>query len=62
MLHPWIHHILGNKIARSLSHIFNNSIKTGIIPECWKSAYATEIHNNGEVMNQDNPDEIGLTE
>ena len=33
MLHPWILHALEDKLARPLTHIFNNSVETGIIPK-----------------------------
>ena len=33
MLHPRILHALEDKLARPLTHIFNNSVETGIIPE-----------------------------
>ena len=38
MLHPRILRALEDKLARPLTHIFNNSVETGIIPEEWKSA------------------------
>ena len=44
MLHPRILRALEDKIARPLTHIFNNSVETGIIPEDWKSANVTAIH------------------
>ena len=44
MLHQRILHALEDKLARPLTHIFNNSVETGIIPEDWKLAYVTAIH------------------
>ena len=44
MIHPRILHALEDKLARPLTHIFNNSVETGIIPEDWKSANVTVIH------------------
>ena len=44
MLHPRILRVLEDKLARSLAHIFNNSVETEIIPEDWKSANVTAIH------------------
>ena len=44
MLHPLIIHVLEDKLGRPLTHIFNNSVETGIIPEDWKSANVTAIH------------------
>ena len=44
MLHPRILRALENKLARPLTHRFNNSVETGIIPEDWKSAKVTAIH------------------
>ena len=47
MLHLRIPHALGDKLDRPLTHIFNNLVETGIIPEDWKSANVTAIHNKG---------------
>ena len=44
MLHPRMLLALEDKLARPLTHIFNNSAATGIIPEGWKSANVTAIH------------------
>ena len=44
MLHPRILRALEDKHARPLTHIFNNSVETGIIPEDRKSANVTAIH------------------
>ena len=44
MLHPRILRSLEDKLAKPLTHIFNNSVETGIIPEDWKSANVTAIH------------------
>ena len=44
MLHPRILRALEDKLARPLTHIFNNSVEAGIIPEDWKSANVTAIH------------------
>ena len=44
MLHPRILRALEDKLARPLTHIFNNSVETEIIPEDWKSANVTAIH------------------
>ena len=38
---------LEDKLARPLTHIFNNSVETGIIPEDWKSKNVTAIHKKG---------------
>ena len=46
-LHPRILRALEDKLARPLTHIFNNSVETGIIPEDWKSANVTAIHKKG---------------
>ena len=43
MLHPRILRALEDKLARPLTHIFNNSVETGIIPEDWKTANVTAI-------------------
>ena len=42
--YPRIIHALEDKLARPHTHIFNNSVETGIIPEDWKSANVTAIH------------------
>ena len=47
MLHPRILCALEDKLARSPTHIFNNSVETGIIPEDWKSAKVTAIQERG---------------
>ena len=47
MLHPRILFELEDKLARSLTHLFNDSVATGIIPEDWKSANVTSIHKKG---------------
>ena len=44
MLHPRILCALEDKLARPLTHIFNNLVETGIIPEDRKSANMTAIH------------------
>ena len=44
MLHPRILRALEDKLVRPLTHIFKNSVETGIIPEDWKSANVTAIH------------------
>ena len=44
MLHPRILHALEDKLARPLTHIFINSVETGIIPEDRESANVTAIH------------------
>ena len=44
ILHPRILHALDDKLVRTLTHIFNNSVETGIIPEDWKSANVTASH------------------
>ena len=44
MLHARMLSALEDKLARLLTHIFNNSVETGIIPEDWISANATAIH------------------
>ena len=47
MLHPRILRALEDNLARPLTHIFSNSVETGIIPEDWKSANVTAIHKKG---------------
>ena len=44
MLHPLILRALEDKLARPLTHIFNNPVEIGIIPEDWRSANVTAIH------------------
>ena len=44
MLHPRILCALEGRLARSLTHIFNNEVETGIISEDRKSANVTVIH------------------
>ena len=61
MLHPLILRALEDKLARPLTHIFNNSVETGIIPEDWKSAYMTAIHKKGSRQEPGNYRPISLT-
>ena len=61
MLHPQILRALEDKLARPLTHIFNNSVETGIIPENWKSANVTAIHKNGSRQELGNYLPISLT-
>ena len=44
MLNSRIFRALEDKLAKPLTHIFNNSVETEIIPEDWKSANVTAIH------------------
>ena len=44
MLHPRILRALEDKLATPLTHMFTNSVETGIIPEDLKSANVTAIH------------------
>ena len=61
MLHPRILSALENKLARPLTHIFNNSVETGIIPEDWKSANMTAIHKKRSRQEPGNYRPISLT-
>ena len=61
MLHIRILRALENKLARPLTHIFNNSVETGIIPEHWKSANVTAIHKKGSRHEPGNCRPISLT-
>ena len=61
MLHPRIFRALEDKLARPLTHIFNNSVETGIIPENWKSANVTAIHKKGSRQEPENYRPISLT-
>ena len=47
ILHLRILRALEDKLARPLTHIFNNSVETGIMHGDWKSANVTAIHNKG---------------
>ena len=47
ILQPRILRALEDKLARPLTHIYDNSIETGIIPEDWISANVTAIHKKG---------------
>ena len=44
MLHPRILCASEDKLFRPLTHIFNNSVETGILPEDCKLANVTAIH------------------
>ena len=50
-----------DKLARPLTHIFNNSVDTGIIPEDWKSANVTAIRKKGTRQEPGNYRLISLT-
>ena len=60
MLNPRILRALEDKLARPLTHIFNNSVETGIIPEDWKSANVTAIHKKGSRQEPGNYRPISL--
>ena len=60
MLHPRILSALEDKLARPLTHIFNNSVETEIIPEVWKSANVTAIHQTGNRQEPGNYRPISL--
>ena len=61
MPHPRILHALEDKPARPLTHIFNNSVETGIISEDWKSENVTAIHKKGSRQEPGNYRPISLT-
>ena len=61
LLHPRILRALEDKLARPLTHIFNNSVETWIIPEDWKSANVTAIHKKGSRQEPGNHRPISLT-
>ena len=64
MLNPRILRALDleDKLASLLTHIVNNSVETGIVPEDWKSANVTAIHKKGSRQEPRNyrPDPLGL--
>ena len=61
MLHPQIICTFDDKLGSPLTHIFNNSVKTGIIPEEWKSANMTAIHKKISRQEHGNYRPISLT-
>ena len=61
MFHPRILRALEDKLARPLTHILNNSVETGIIPDDWKSANVTSIHKKGSKQEPGNYRQISLT-
>ena len=61
MLHHRILRALDHKLAIPLTHIFNNSVEAGIIPEDWKSANVTAIHKKGSRQETGNYRPISLT-
>ena len=61
MLHPRILRALMEKLARPLTHILNNSLETGIIPEDWKAANVAAIHIKGSRQEPGNYRPISLT-
>ena len=58
MLQPRILRALEDKLARPLTHIFNNSVETGIIPEDGKSANVTTIHKKKACNNLESTDPL----
>ena len=58
---PRIIRALEDKLARPLTHIFNNSVETGIIPEDWKSTNVTAIHKKGSRQEPENYRPLSLT-
>ena len=61
MINPRILRALEDKLARPLTHIFNNSVETGIIPEDRKSANMTVVHKKGSRQEPGNYRPIRLT-
>ena len=61
MLHPRILRALEDKLAGPLTHIFNNSVETGIIHEDWKSVNVSAIHKKGSMQEPGNYRPISLT-
>ena len=61
MLHSRILGALEDKLARPLTHIFNNSVETGIITEDWKSENVTAIQKKGSRQEPGNYQPISLT-
>ena len=61
MLHPRILRESEDKLDTPLTHIFNNSVGTGIIPEDWKLANMTAIHKKGSRQEPGNYRPISLT-
>ena len=57
-LHPRILSALEDKLARPLTHIFNNSVETGIIPRDWKLANVTAIHKKKAGKNLETTDPL----
>ena len=61
MSHPRILRTLADKLPRPLANIFNNSVKTVIVPENWKSANVTAIYKKGRREEPGNYGPISLT-
>ena len=60
MLHPRILRALEDKLAKPITHIFNNSVETGIIPADWKAANVTAIHKKRSRQEPENTRPIFL--
>ena len=50
-----------NEIAPMLTHLFQSSLSTGIIPSVWKQAYVTPIYKTGSSSDARNYRPISLT-
>jgi len=53
-LDPYFLKIAAEHIAEPLTHIFNLTIETGLIPSVWKSAYVTPLLKGGDRSNPNN--------
>ena len=60
MLQLRILRAIEDKLAGPLTHIFNNSVETGIIPEDWKSANVSAFHKKGSRQEPGNYRPISL--
>ena len=60
-IHPRVLFELRHEITPSLTRLFNDSLKSGILPDEWKIAKVVALHKKGEKSNPGNYRPISLT-
>ena len=60
-LHPRVLKELSTQISPALCNVFRASLRTGVVPSDWKSAYVTPIHKKGSKQLAENYRPISLT-
>ena len=60
-MHPRVLQELGDVIAFPLTKIFQTSIDTGIVPQCWREAHVSAIFKKGKKKQPSNYRPVSLT-